>query len=123
MKKYYFKVLNGSCQEACPIQKTSSGFIIMVGSMSCQRCENCVDSDKQSSPLWIKCKHVSKNKLNFFSWIKKLFTLLLICTLLSSCNVYLNCNINKTQQLSKRQIDKHNKQAEKQTELQESIWY
>ena len=57
------------------------------------------------------------------NFIKKLFTLLLICTLLSSCNVYLNCNINKTQQLSKRQIDKHNKQAEKQTELQESIWY
>lgn len=55
--------------------------------------------------------------------IKKLFAFLLICTLLSSCNVYLNCNINKTQQLSKRQIDKHNKQAEKQTELQESIWY
>lgn len=95
-------------------------------------CEGCILNDnnrckRRDLNLVDKCSETrtifAKRSFNIFSWIKKLFTLLLICTLLSSCNVYLNCNINKTQQLSKRQIDKHNKQAEKQTKLQESIWY
>ena len=118
-KRYYFKTAGSGCLEKCPINKT-----VRIGSCSCQRCDFCIEKSViGDNCFWIKCKHVSKCKFNFFSWIKKLFTLLLICTLLSSCSVYLNCKINKTQQLSKRQIDQHNKQAEKQTELQESIWY
>jgi hypothetical protein len=85
MEKYFFKVVNGQCMKECPIKKTSSGFIRQIGSMACQGCENCIESDQSEYPLWIKCKYVSKrsykkNILRIAAVLAYLFIVVLFST-------------------------------------------
>lgn len=64
MEKYYFKTAGFSfdtCVEPCQIKKGT-----MIGSVSCQKCENLTDKDKPCNYTgqidWIKCKEIEKAK-------------------------------------------------------------
>jgi len=58
MAKYYFKVIDYSrCVERCNLRDDGT----MIGSMSCQTCKLCKDSDADNN--WIDCEKL-KEALN-----------------------------------------------------------
>jgi len=63
MEKYYFKTtgtLRTTCIEECKIKNNG----IMIGSVKCQECENCIEHQKPCEYTgdvdWIKCKVINE---------------------------------------------------------------
>ena len=108
--KYYIKLSDyHTCIEQCPIKKLSiDGYEIMIGSVSCQECENCIEHNitEYGNNAWIKCSYLrEKRSFNPLNWLKKLFAIIFICLFFSSCSVYVNCNFNKVPKYKTTQQD------------------
>ena len=87
--KYYIKLSDyDTCIEQCPIKKLSIyGYEIMIGSVTCQECENCIEHNitEYGNNDWIKCSYLrEKRSFNPLNWLKKLFAIIVISLFFSS---------------------------------------
>lgn len=65
MERYYFKtsgIMEQDCIEPCQIKEG-----VMIGSVSCQECENCIEISPACIHFktidWIKCKKIKEATL------------------------------------------------------------
>lgn len=61
MERYYFKTagdeIDVDCIELCLVKKNKT----MIGSVACQECEHCIESDKTFYGCsWIKCEKIEE---------------------------------------------------------------